>query len=84
MGFSSQQYWSGLPCPPPGDLPDPGVKPESPKSPALAGRLFTTSATWEARFLLVMCFIHSNVYISIPSLGPNFVLVPLGGRPGGS
>ena len=30
MGFSRQEYWSGLPCPPPGDLPDPGVKPSSP------------------------------------------------------
>ena len=27
MGFSKQEYWSGLPCPPPGDLPDPGIKP---------------------------------------------------------
>ena len=34
MGFSKQEYWSGLPCPPPGDLPDPGIKPTSP---ALAG-----------------------------------------------
>ena len=30
MGFSRQEYWSGLPCPPPGDLPDPGIKPRSP------------------------------------------------------
>ena len=29
MGFSRQEYWSGLPCPPPGDLPDPGIEPES-------------------------------------------------------
>ena len=34
-GFSRQEYWSGLPCPPPGDLPDPGIKPASPVSPAL-------------------------------------------------
>ena len=39
-----KNYWSGLPCPPPGDLPDPGVGPESL---ALAGVFFTTSATWE-------------------------------------
>ena len=38
MGFSRQEYWSGLPCPPPGDLPDPGIGPVSLKSPALAGR----------------------------------------------
>uniref|UniRef100_G3N0Q5 LY6/PLAUR domain containing 6 n=1 Tax=Bos taurus TaxID=9913 RepID=G3N0Q5_BOVIN len=36
MGFSRQEYWSGLPCPPPGDLPDPGIEPESLTSPALA------------------------------------------------
>ena len=47
MGFSRQEYWSGLPCPPPGDLPDPGIKPASFISPALAGGFFTTSATWE-------------------------------------
>ena len=35
MGLSRQEYWSGLPCPPPGDLPDPGIKPASPVSPAL-------------------------------------------------
>ena len=35
MGFSQQEYWSGLPCPPPGDLPDPGIEPKSPVSPAL-------------------------------------------------
>ena len=39
MGFSRQEYWSGLPCPPPGDPPDPGIKPESLRSPALAGSL---------------------------------------------
>ena len=49
-GFSRQGYWSGLPCPPPGDLPDPGIKPASLPSPALASSFFTTSATWEAPF----------------------------------
>ena len=48
MGFSRQEYWSGLPCPPPGDLPDPGIKPMSLTSPALAGGFFTTNTTWEA------------------------------------
>ena len=43
MGFSRQKYWSGLPCPPPGDLPDQGIKPVSLTSPALAGGFFTTS-----------------------------------------
>ena len=44
MGFSGQEYLSGLPYPPPGDLPDPGVEPTSLTSPALAGRFFTTSS----------------------------------------
>ena len=48
IGFSRQEYWSGLPCPPPGDLPDPGIKQASLLSPALAGRFFTTSTTREA------------------------------------
>ena len=48
IGFSRQEYWSGLPCPPPGDLPDPGIEPMSPTSPVLAGGFFTTNATWEA------------------------------------
>ena len=47
-GISRQEYWSGLPCPPPGDLPDPGIKPTSFISPALAGGFFTTSTTYEA------------------------------------
>ena len=44
MGFSRQEYWSRLPFPSPGDLPDPGLKPTSLVSPALSGKLFTTSA----------------------------------------
>ena len=47
MGFSRQEYWSGLPCPPAGDLPDPGIEPTSLMSPALAGRFFITRDTWE-------------------------------------
>ena len=45
MGFSRQEYWSGLPWPLPGDLPDPGVESVSLRSAVLAGRFFTTSAT---------------------------------------
>ena len=45
IGFSKQEYWSGLSCPPLGDLADPGIEPVSLKSPALAGGFFTTSAT---------------------------------------
>ena len=48
MEFSRQEYWSGLPFPSSGDLPDLGIEPASLVSPALAGRFFTTSTTWEA------------------------------------
>ena len=47
MGFFWQEYWSGVPFPPLGDLPDPGIKPMSPTSPAFVGGFFTASATWE-------------------------------------
>ena len=45
MGFSRQEYWSGLPCPPPGDFPEQGIEPTPLVSPALAGRFFTTGLT---------------------------------------
>ena len=45
MEFSKQEYWSGLPCPPPGDLPNPGSEPTSLTSSALADGLLTTSVT---------------------------------------
>ena len=48
MEFSRQEYWSGLLCPPLGDIPDPGVELTSLMSPALAGGFFATGATWEA------------------------------------
>ena len=47
VGFSRQEYWSGLPCLPPGDLPKQGIELTSLTSPALAGGFFTTSPTWE-------------------------------------
>ena len=50
MGFSRQEYWSGLPCPPPGVVPSPGIEPTSLMSPVLAGEFFTTSASWEASY----------------------------------
>ena len=48
MRFYRQEYWSGLPCPPSGNLPYPGTEPVSPVSLALAGRVCTISATWGA------------------------------------
>ena len=56
MGFSRLEYWSGLPCSPPRDLPNPGIKPESP---ALVGGFFTTNATWEA---LILCSQDNYIY----------------------
>ena len=61
MEFSRQEYWSGLPFPSPGDLPDPGIKPASPCIPmpsALAGGSFTTSTTWGVP-------INIYVYVSV-------------------
>ena len=49
MELRRQEYWSRLPCPPPGDLPNPGTEPTSLTSPALAGGFLTTSTIWEAR-----------------------------------
>ena len=75
LGFSRQECWSGVPFPPPGDLPDPGIKPVSPTSAALAGGFFTTVLF--SRSLLVIYFINSSVYchsqspnLSLPSLIP--------------
>ena len=48
MGFSRHEYWNGLPCPPPGSLPDPGMEPAFITSPAVAGQFFTTRGTWGA------------------------------------
>ena len=50
-GILQQEYWSGLPCPPPGDFPDAGIDPMSLTSPALAGKFFTTFVTQEAPVL---------------------------------
>ena len=56
MGFSRQEYWSGLPCPPPGNLPHPGIKPMCLMSPAVAGGFFTTGAT--SRPLVSVHWLH--------------------------
>ena len=52
MGFSKQEYWNGLPCPPQGDPPDPGPKPIPLMSPVLAGRFFTTTVPLPYIFLV--------------------------------
>ena len=62
MGFSRQEYWSGLPCPDPGYFPNPGVEPESLTSPPLAGGFFTTSTTWEPVWFQsdLLCFFQAS------------------------
>ena len=60
MGVSRQEYWSGLLCPPPGNLPDPGIEPRCLMSPALAGGFFNTGTTWEAQNMYVCVYVYSN------------------------
>ena len=62
MGFSRQEYWSGLPFPPPGNLPDPGTEPASP---ALAGGFFTTRATWEALTIITYTISKQGVKLAL-------------------
>ena len=63
MGFSRQEYWSGVPFPSPGDLPDPGIEPRSLMSPTFAGGFFTTSTTW-GQIIISFCFVFlSNMRV---------------------
>ena len=56
MGFSRQDYWCGVPFPSPGDLPDPGIKPESLRSPVLAG---SSSAIWAHRVFKIVKILYT-------------------------
>ena len=56
MELFRQEYWSGLPCLPPGDLPDSGMEPMPLVCSALAGGFFTSSSTWEAHTLYMHSF----------------------------
>ena len=60
MGFSRQEYWSGLPFPPPEDIPNSGMEPQSLVSPALAGGFFTTSTIWK-----IWLFLWKVVHVSL-------------------
>ena len=79
MGFSRQEYWSGLPFPSSGNLPNLGIKPTSLMSPALSGGFFTTSAAWEAlvinntviNIVYKFLFEHFNYLGYIPKLYSN-------------
>ena len=61
MGFSRQEYWSGLPCPPPGDLSDPGTELASLTSPTLAGGFFTYEPPGKDIYIYI--HIHTYTYI---------------------
>ena len=67
MGFSRQEYWSGLPCSPP-NLPDPGIKPTYLVSPELVGGFFTTGTPWKAQFQLHAVLIYPKVTTTFRSL----------------
>ena len=70
MGFSRPECWSGLPFPSPGDLLHPGIKPTSLMSSPLAGRVFTTSATWEAHKQWFSLLVLSKVMKEVKSVRP--------------
>ena len=83
MRFSRQEYWNGLPCPSPGDLSNPRIKPESLKSPALAGRFFTTRATWETpdihKYIFIcIVYIYITIWEHIPWYFPKILNRPIG------
>ena len=85
---SRQEYWSGLPCPSPGDLPGPGIEPTSLMSPTLADGFFTTSATREVhsfmystfnRYLCVDNKFHILIYCfqSAPGLATKLTIIKM-------
>ena len=63
MGFSRQEYWSWLPCPPPEDLPNPEIESMSLMSPALAGGFFTSSTTGEGQSKLTTIILGNIIII---------------------
>ena len=67
MGFSRQEYWSGLPFLTPGDLPDSGIEAVSLVIPELAGRFFTTSATFFGHFYYEASLVPSDPLMHAPS-----------------
>ena len=67
MKFSRQEYWSGLPCPPSGNLPNSGVEPLSLRSLVLAGEFFIASTTWEAP-LTSISSVNSDTAPTSPSV----------------
>ena len=70
MGLFMQEYWSGVPFLPLGDLPEPAIKPVSLVSPALAGGFFTTSANCEALILFISLFLINFLILKVLFLKP--------------
>ena len=65
MGFSRQEHWSRLPCPPPGDLPNPGIKPASFTFPVLAGSFFTSTVPFPYTLLVhVLVPLHPAIVMA--------------------
>ena len=64
MGFSRQEHWSGLPRPPPGDLLDPGIEPESSLAPEFAGEFFTTEPPGRPYVCIYRHIYRASSYIS--------------------
>ena len=77
MGFSSQEYWSGLPFLPPGDLPDPGTEPRSLESPALAGGFFTTEPLGKPSFKVSSPKYSVIIVVVLTYVHNSFLLLPL-------
>ena len=73
MGFSRQEYWSGLSISPPGDLPDPGIEPVFPISPILAGSFFTAESSGKSLMELILC----NGFSILPPPAPTRSLCSL-------
>ena len=71
MGFPRQEYWNGLPCSPPGDLPDPGIESASP---AVASRFFTIEPSGKHRYLYRQCLFLFLVFMTI--VEPGFSMFP--------
>ena len=71
MEFSRQEYWSGFPFPSPGDLPNPGIEPVSPESPALAGGFFTTEPPKEALRVYLCSNKLSLYFLNLFASSPN-------------
>ena len=68
-GFSRQEYRSGLPCPPPGELPNPETEPASPVSPALAGRFLTSGPLGKPPVFFTFFFLQHYLTLLLP--GPH-------------